>query len=242
MIRSRASRRLGETFGRADPEHYRMQTTGTIGAAERALVRAAFLPVGRQVLDVGCGEGATFRHLGLSRGAIGVDLFADKLCFARSKLPDCEFVVGSAYELPFGRQLFDHVLARDLVHHLDDPARFVAECYRVLRPGGRLDLLEPSRYNPIVLAHGLSIRSERGELGSSARRLERMLAGSFRIDRVRRYQALPLHRLVFHPRYGWPTLADSDGARRFVARLERTAEHLLPTVLFAYVHMRAIRR
>src|SRR5687767_1800717 len=98
----RVERHLAEAFGTASPEHYFWQTRHPVVAPrERALVERAFLPLGRRVLDAGCGEGATFYHLGGPSGAIGLDLFEAKVDFARSQLPACRFVRGSVYELPF---------------------------------------------------------------------------------------------------------------------------------------------
>ncbi len=84
---------LADAFGAAAPEHFDWQTRGAfVSEREAELVRQAFLPLGKRVLDLGCGEGATLYHLGAPEGAVGVDLFADKLAFARRRLPACRFV------------------------------------------------------------------------------------------------------------------------------------------------------
>ena len=231
---------LREAFGEAEPEHYAWQTQNpAVADAERRLVQKAFLPLGKRVLDLGCGDGATLHHLGEPEGAYGVDLFQGKVDFASSALPRCRFVRASVYELPFERGSFDHILVRDLVHHLDEPERFVEECARVLGPGGRVDVLEPCRYNPLILLHALTNRVERGELRSTRGFLVRLLERRFRVEAVRRYQALPLHRLLFHPKFGAPGLADNVPLRSILATLEQAAEWVLPEPLWAYLHVRA---
>src|SRR5262245_53214059 len=71
-------RPLREAFGTAAPVHYTWRTQGAFVAdEERELVRAAFLPLGRRVLDLGCGEGATLFHLDEPEGALGLDLFEE---------------------------------------------------------------------------------------------------------------------------------------------------------------------
>ncbi len=231
---------LARAFGEASPDHFQWQTQHPeVSFQERELVRKAFLPVQGRLLDLGCGEGATLYHLGAPEGACGVDLFEAKVEFAQKALPRCRFVQASVYELPFGPASFDHVLVRDLIHHLDEPERFVDECARVLAPGGRLDVLEPCRNNPLILLHALTQRVERGELRSTREFLEETVSRRFVIEKVARYQPLPLHRIVFHPRLGSPALARLKPVQGAIARLERAAERWLPEAAWAYLHVRA---
>lgn len=233
---------LEATFGRAEGAHFAWQTRHAMVAREEAaLVRAAFLPLGQRVLDVGCAEGATLFHLGSPPGAVGVDLFAEKIAFARSAVPSCTFVQGSAYELPFEDGRFDHVIVRDVIHHLRDPERVIDEIDRVLANGGRVDLLEPCRYNPLIFVHAATNRAERGELRSTATFLESIVAGRFRVERTQRMQALPIHRLVFHPKLGRPELARSSLVERWVQRFERAAARVIPRAAWAYVHVRGVK-
>lgn len=229
-------------FGAADGPHFEWQTEHPyVGARERELTRAAFLPLGARVLDLGCAEGATLVHLGCPPGAVGVDVFEDKLAFARARVPNTEFVRASAYELPFEAGRFDHVLVRDVIHHMEQPERALAEVRRVLAPGGRLDVLETCGKNPLIALHALTNAAERGELRSTRRYLERLIGASFQIERVTHHQGLPLHRLVFHPKLGAPSLARRPRVARALAAIERTADALMPAELHAYLHVRATR-
>ena len=231
-------RHLVDAFGGAAPEHYRWQTEAPVVAeAERALVEAAFLPLGRRLLDLGCAEGATLHHLGDPVGAVGLDLFPAKLAFARGQVR-AQVVAGSATALPFPAGTFDQVLVRDVIHHVTDAEGLLVECRRVLVPGGRIDVLEPCRYNPLILAHALSQPAERGELRSSPTYLVRLVGRHFRRCRVTRHQPLPLHRLIFHPRLGARDGARHAGLRAVVATAERLAGWLLPRAAWAYVHVR----
>lgn len=234
---------LRAAFGSASPEHFEWQTSHPyVSARERELLRAAFTPLGRRVLDLGCGEGATLRHLGEPAGAVGIDLFPAKVVFARSRLPKCAFAAASALALPFRDGAFDHVLVRDLIHHIPDPARLVDECARVLSPGGRLDLLEPCGRNPLIALHALSRPEERGELRSTVSWLRRLLSRRFDVAAARRHQPVPVHRIVFHPDMGFPGAASNAVIAGIVDGVERAAGGMVPRSIWAYIHLRATRR
>ena len=229
---------LEAAFGEAVPEHFRWQTRAAgIAERERELVEAAFLPLGQRVLDLGCGEGATLYHLGGPTGAVGVDLFPKRIAFAQEQLPNCRFVAASVYELPFEDASFDHLLVRDVIHHLEEPARFIAECIRVLAPGGRVDLLEPCRYNPLIAMHAALNVVERGELRSTEPFLRSLLADRFTLS-VRHLQPMPLHRVVYHPQLGRPSLGNSRRFREGLQRFETLLGRVVPSVAWAYRHLR----
>jgi SAM-dependent methyltransferase len=241
VLRAAAMRDLlREAFGEATPDHLAWQTTSpVVSDHERALVRATFLPLGRRVLDLGCGEGATLLHLGSPEGGVGVDLFEKKLELARKMLPGCRFVAASADALPFDDASFDHVLVRDLIHHLEDPGRAMREIRRVLVPGGRVDVLEPCRYNPLIALHALTQPVERGELRSTVPFLRELVARIADVVSVERYQPMPLHRLVFHPMFG-KRAVEIASVRTAVDLLERLAERVVPRWSWAYIHVRGL--
>lgn len=232
--------RLEAAFGRAEPRHFEWQTAHPIVSRhERDLVRRAFMPLGTRILDAGCAEGATLFHLGDPAGATGLDLFEEKLTFARAHVKNAQFVQGSLYALPFADGAFDQVIVRDVIHHLDEPERAVAELARVLAPGGRVDVLEPCRNNPLILVHALLKPEERGELRSDAPFLERLLARELTVEKRERLQPLPLHRLAYHPGLGRAALRPGSLIGELLATLERGSGRFLPRACWAYVHVRA---
>lgn len=105
-----------------------------------ALVQARCAEAGaRPVLDVGCGTGRWLRDvIAAGRHAIGLDPSSAMLARAREHAPAATLVRGRAESLPFASGRFGAVLCVYVVHHLDDPARFVAEAARVLGAGGTL--------------------------------------------------------------------------------------------------------
>lgn len=234
---------LRESYKAATPAHYAWQTEGAyVADRERELVRAAFFPLTGRLLDLGCGEGATLYHLGEPANAVGVDLFEEKIAFARERLPRCTFVAASALDLPFENGSFDHIIVRDVIHHIPEPERLMAEIARVISPGGRVDVLEPCRYNPLIAAHALAIPVERGELRSTESYLSRLLYSHFDVRDITRHQGLPIHRIVFHPDLGKPGWAANPTVRRLVGGFEKLAEKVLPELMWAYLHLRAFAR
>ena len=236
-------RLLRSAFGHADPDYFAWQTRGAyVAEQERALVESAFLPLGKRVLDLGCGQGATLLHLGARTGVTGVDLFLPRARFAAVAVPGPKFLTASGLALPFRDGAFDHVVIRDVIHHLDHPAQVLEECARVLAPHGRLDVLEPCRLNPLIALQGLLRPEERGELRSSEPFLKKLLAARFDVLRVQRLQPLPLHRVVLHPTMGSPSLGDHPIASVVLGLTEHFAGRAIPSWAWAYLHLRATRR
>src|SRR4029077_3792404 len=91
-----------------------------------------------RILDVACGTGYGTAML----GAVGADLSFEALRYARRH--PAAYVASDAARLPFGRR-FDAVVSFETIEHVPDPGRFVAECARVLRPGGLLLVSTPNR-------------------------------------------------------------------------------------------------
>jgi 2-polyprenyl-6-hydroxyphenyl methylase / 3-demethylubiquinone-9 3-methyltransferase len=89
------------------------------------------------LLDVACGGGLLAKHLqGRGYRHIGVDLSATALNLARAH--DVAAVRGDVVRLPFGAEVFDVVVAGEILEHVADHDALVAEVCRVLKPGGTL--------------------------------------------------------------------------------------------------------
>ena len=78
----------------------------------------------------------------IERG-LGLDLSLDMLALARSRLDraglrHCSIRQGDLYDLALPKDSFDVVIIHQVLHFLDDGARAIAEASRVLRPSGRL--------------------------------------------------------------------------------------------------------
>ena len=101
---------------------------------------------GRVALDVACGEGygaASFRAAGATR-SIGVDLSEDAVRHARVRYGiEAIAAPGEAVPLPDG--CLDTLVSFETIEHVPEPAAFLRECARLLRPGGTLVISSPQR-------------------------------------------------------------------------------------------------
>lgn len=96
----------------------------------------------RLVLDMGCGAGNMAHHLAHYGKVIGVDYNGRPLDVARQRALDIAQSIGE--HLPFADDTFDLIALLDTVEHIPDEMAVLAECYRTLKPGGRLMVTVPA--------------------------------------------------------------------------------------------------
>ena len=121
----------------------RVMTGGLDRRWRRITVEQAVSP-GDRVLDACCGTG-DLAIAAQRRGAaevVGLDFSEEMLERARRKAPELEWVRGDALALPFGDGSFDAATVGFGVRNVDDLDAAIRELRRVLRPGGRLAILE----------------------------------------------------------------------------------------------------
>ncbi|MDG2286576.1 MAG: metalloregulator ArsR/SmtB family transcription factor [Alphaproteobacteria bacterium] len=130
-----------------------------------------------ELLDIGTGTGRVLSLVGRhARVAIGIDNSRDMLDIARANLDrdglrNCQVRHADMYRLPFTSDRFDLVTANMLVRYADDPSAVLAEGMRVLRPGGRMIIVD-------FAPHGLAeLRDEHAHrwLGFSEAEMTRLL-------------------------------------------------------------------
>ena len=135
-------------FDRISPVYDAMNRTMTMGLDQRwrrATVSAVVQP-GDRVLDACCGTGdlaVAAKEAGAE--VTGLDFSERMLEHARRKSDEIEWLQGDALALPFSDGSFDAATVGFGVRNLDDLERGLAELRRVLRPGGRVAILEITR-------------------------------------------------------------------------------------------------
>ncbi len=102
---------------------------------------------GDRVLDLGSAAGAITHYLStFGSDAVGVDSSELGVEYARARYPELRFETADVAALPFEDESFDKVVAADLTEHLDEQTLrgMLAECRRVLVPGGTLSIHTPN--------------------------------------------------------------------------------------------------
>jgi ubiquinone/menaquinone biosynthesis C-methylase UbiE len=96
-----------------------------------------------RLLDVGGGAGAATERVASGCGEIVVlEPNARKVALGRKHRPTIRFEPGQGEAIPFPEASFDRVVALVSFHHMPDQGKALEEMHRVLRPGGRVALLE----------------------------------------------------------------------------------------------------
>jgi demethylmenaquinone methyltransferase/2-methoxy-6-polyprenyl-1,4-benzoquinol methylase len=112
----------------------------------RKAVRYSGAKPGDRVLDCATGTGdlaiAFQKAVGRSGRVIGTDFVPEMLRVARAKAPDIEFDVADVTRLPYEDAAFDIASISFGIRNVDDPRQGIAEMARVVRPGGRVIVLE----------------------------------------------------------------------------------------------------
>jgi SAM-dependent methyltransferase len=140
------------------------------------IARLARLHTGAVVVDLGCSTGfllqdlrAAYPHATL----VGIDLIAAGLTKAHANVPEARLVQADACELPLADGSVDAAVSLNLLEHISDDERALAELRRVLNPGAGAVLVVPagpSLYDYYDRFLGHQRRYARGELAGKARR------------------------------------------------------------------------
>jgi demethylmenaquinone methyltransferase/2-methoxy-6-polyprenyl-1,4-benzoquinol methylase len=135
-------------FDRIAPVYDAMNRTMTAGLDRRwrRLTAAAVVRPGDAVLDACCGTGDLAIACARAGGRVtGLDFSPRMLERARRKAPQLEWTEGDLLALPFTDASFDAVTVGFGVRNVEDLQRALLELRRVLRPSGRLGILEITR-------------------------------------------------------------------------------------------------
>lgn len=173
---------------------------------------ARFYAKDKRVLDAGCGSGFGSAELAFSAARVtGVDVAPEAvtLCASSYNLPHLGFLAASCTSLPFPPNSFDLVVAFEVIEHLADYRKFLAEAARVLTHQGLFIVSSPNK---------IYYTESRGDTGPNpfhehefvAAEFEQELSGVFsnvRLAFQNRAEAFAFHA----PRGIWPAEARVDG-------------------------------
>jgi ArsR family transcriptional regulator len=214
-IRARRAKQATEYF-RANAQGWDRLRALHIDEAEIERVLVDLLGKGEidDLLDIGTGTGRVLALLGprVARG-VGLDNSSAMLAIARAKLAEaglrnCHVRHGDMYDLPWPGQSFDAVTIHQVLHFAERPAALIGEAARMLRPGGRLVIVD---FAPHALE---ALREEHAHrrLGFADREVLDWLAENGLVPgRLRHLKGTPLTVSIWDARR--PALGDRRGAR-----------------------------
>jgi tocopherol O-methyltransferase len=125
------------------------------------LLKWAEVRQAEQIIDVGCGIGGSSLYLAekFNAHATGITLSPVQASRATERAEEAglaaavQFQVADALDMPFADETFDFVWSMESGEHMPDKEKFLAECYRVLKPGGTF-LMATWCHRPITPATG----------------------------------------------------------------------------------------
>jgi SAM-dependent methyltransferase len=154
------------------------------------LAQFAPLPNPATLVEIGCSTGYLLEDLRTaypSAQLVGLDAIRSGLLKARRAVPDAELAQADACELPLPDRCADVVLSVNLLEHIAEDDRALAEIRRILRPGARAILVVPVAprlydYYDRFLRH--ERRYSRGELARKARAAGLTVEADFHLGSV----------------------------------------------------------
>lgn len=135
---------------------------GPVMLKGRRAAAAAARAVGGKILEVGVGTGLSFDDYDASTEITGIDLSRPMLAKARAKMASGRYPwVGDvqemdAHAMTFADATFDCVVAQFVITLVENPEKVLSECHRVVKPGGRIILV-----NHLYSEKGLAAAVER---------------------------------------------------------------------------------
>lgn len=97
------------------------------------------------ILDVGCGLGATTNYLlkyYSPNNVVGINISSQQIERSRVNAPECKFICMDATQMEFEVESFDNIICVEAAFYFDTREQFLKEAWRVLKPGGQLILAD----------------------------------------------------------------------------------------------------
>lgn len=110
----------------------------------------SYLPENSKILEIGAGTGANFKFYPNSKCAVASEISIKMLEIAQNKTSEIRIVQANAETLPFAANSFDAAFATLVFCSIPNPENAFAELKRIIKPDGKIILLEHVRPNGLL--------------------------------------------------------------------------------------------
>jgi ubiquinone/menaquinone biosynthesis C-methylase UbiE len=123
---------------------------------QKKVLELVDLPPDVTFLDIACGTGWAVRYAAARAAGgkfYGIDLSPKMIEVAKENsagFKNVQFMQAGVEKLPFEADFFDVIICTNAFHHFPDPAAALHEAYRVLKPKGRLYIVDPTTDSSIL--------------------------------------------------------------------------------------------
>lgn len=193
----RSNPEIARLFDQAAERFDEVSNSYTVSRRMSALVRLVY---GR-CLEFGGGTGEFSARVNGNQEPVHSDI-SPRMCAVAKRKCGCPSICFDAERVPLAADSIDTAVGSEMVYYLEHPERFIAEAYRILRPGGRL-LICTTNPAATLVERGRSLLRKLGfkkmffddgspKFISMSRLTEMLLEGGFTIERTDRLVVLPL--------------------------------------------------
>jgi len=122
---------------------------------------------GKEILDVGCSDGSILMLADQNLKIHGIDVLESSIEIAKEfySAPNLTYEVRDLLKQPFSENSFDCVTFLETIEHVENPALYLREFYRILRPGGFVIISTPNATSLKNLLYALSYRRRKKREG-----------------------------------------------------------------------------
>jgi len=192
-----------EYYNRIATEYDNDRFNNTYGKFIDAEERSLLLNLGAgtdlfgKTLEIACGTGRLTEF-----ASVGLDGSSEMLSIAKQKYPQKEFIFSDARKINMSDESFNTIFSFHLLMHLQtsDIQEIIKECYRLLKPGGRLIFDIPSQKRRNFLRKDNS-QGWHGATSMSIVQIEDLSKENFRVNSVNGILFLPIHHISKKFRY-----------------------------------------
>lgn len=211
-----------------------------ISKLEKEILAPILKSKSKKTLEVGCGEGNNILLLlqeGFSGEIYGIDFSPERIKFAKTVCPKAKLSVDNALNPSFANNSFDLVFCRDVLHHIQDKREAIIQMLRVLKPQGKLFIIEQNEKNPIIYLWRCFNVWERSTPPSVHKTYTKILTKERSVGETTfsTRQALPVGRLLLHYKFGLPKLGSFRIAQFLLSVLEVVGRNILPEKYWSYL-------